>query len=224
MVFAVVDIWHKGKISITSWLFTILILFAQFYTASYVGAIGMCIYTLVLFIFSKRIKFAGMFAKWIPLVVSELCFFLICMRQKLVFQLILEFGAQLNRLTSVSYRGIIWDLGLSAILEKPCGYGFYCDYSRLIRIGAYLPSSAHNLYIDVTIQTGILGAILFIIFLFMIMRNMPSWEKWPVIPASLFSYAVMWNFEPYFVDLYLQCTLLILYLMFSLPTEKDAHQ
>lgn len=217
-VFAIVDIWGKGKICFFTWLFTIATLIAQFYTESYVAAIGMFIYMLALFVFSRKSDLVDRFPKWSPLAVSGMIF-LIIVAVRSLFQSVVQFGAIFGRSLSIVGRGLIWDMGFSAIEKNIYGYGLFCDYSRLIRLGTYLPSSAHNIYIDAIIQIGIIGAALFIILLFVLIKNMPPWKKWPVIPAALFSYAVMWNFEPYFVDLYLQCTLLLLFLMFHLPRK-----
>lgn len=220
-VFAIVDLWTRKKIRKTTWIFILLTLAAQFYTASYVAAVGICIYVIVLFVFSQKRQLASRLPRWFPLAVSGVFFVLIILTQRSVFQYVMNFATLFNRTGSISIRGLIWNKGLSAIEENRFGYGPFCDYSRMIRIGTYLPSSAHNLFIDAAIQTGILGAVLFVVFLFLLMKNMPSWEKWPVIPAVLFAYAIMWNFEPYFVDFHLQCMLLLLYLMISLPVKKE---
>lgn len=220
-VFAIVDLWTRKKIRISTWVFILLTLAAQFYTASYVAAVGMCIYIIILFVFSQKKQLAARFPKWLPLAVSGVFFALIILIQRSVLQYAVMFATLFDRTGSVSVRGLIWNKGLAAIEENRIGYGPFCDYSRMIRVGTYFPSSAHNLYIDAAVQTGIFGAVLFVVLLFLLIKNMPSWERWPVIPATLFAYAIMWNFEPYFVDFHLQCVLLLLYLMFSLPVKKE---
>ncbi len=219
-VFAIVDIWEKGKIRFFTWILTIATLAIQFYTESYIAAFGMCIYVFVLLLFPRKGGLVDRLPKWSPLALSGLVF-LIIVAVRSLFHSVVQFGSIFGRSMSIVNRGIIWDMGFSAIEKNIYGYGPFCDYSRLIRIGRYFPSSAHNLYLDAAIQIGVIGSTFFIVLLFLLIIKMPSWKKWPVIPAALFSYSVMWNFEPYFVDLYLQCTLLLLFLMFHLPQKME---
>ena len=222
-IFAVVDIWSRGKICVHTWIITLITLASLFYTESYTAAIGLSLYVIALFIFSRWGWIADWLPKWSPLALSGLLFLIIVIVRS-AFRSVMQVGAALGREGSIITRGTIWDMGFSAIEKNSNGYGPFCDYSRFIRIGSYYPSSAHNLFIDAIIQVGVIGAILFILFLFLLISHMPSWRKWPMIPAALFSYALMWNFEPYFVDLYLQCTILVLYLMFSLPAERKMYK
>ena len=218
-IITVVDIWSKGKVCVHTWIVTLTSLASLFYTESYTGAVGLSFYVIILFIFTKCGWIVDWLPKWSPLALSGLLFLIIVIVRS-AFQSVVQFGAALGREGSIITRGTIWDMGFSAIEKNINGYGPFCDYSQFIRIGSYYPSSAHNLFIDSIIQVGVIGAILFVLLLFLLINYMPSWRKWPMIPATLFSYAIMWNFEPFFVDLYLQCTILILYLMFSLPDEK----
>ena len=215
--FTVADLWREDKIRPSTWVLILLTLAAQFYVKSYVAAFGMCAFVLTLFVFAKKRQLAARFPKWLPLAVSGGIFALIVVAQRSAFLSVVTFAGQFGRSGSISSRGLMWSKGLSLIEENKFGYGLFCDYSSLIRLNTYFPSSAHNLFLDVSIQTGMLGGVLFVLFLFLLMKNMPSWERWPVIPAALFSYAIMWNFEPYFADLHLHCTLLLLFLLLNLP-------
>ena len=221
VIFAVIDLWRNKKISVITWLFTWLTLAIQFYTESYTAAVGMCIYIATLILFTLKPQLARILPHWSPLLLSLFIFVVICMAQLLIFQRVMAVGGYFGRSASISARATIWSQGLLAIQKHPFGYGVDCDFTRLIGTIYWQPESAHNLYIDVAIKTGIVGVAIFVTFLYWCMKNMPDWGDWPIIPAALFAFAVMWDFEPYFDNNGELGYMMLLFVLLSLKNIKQ---
>lgn len=120
----------------------------------------------------------------------------------------------IGRMSSLTVRLSIWEQGLKTALKSIIGHGYVDDYSKYIRYGNYVPSSAHNLNIDLLISVGLLGFVAFCIYLFALVRNAESNKNaYPMLCTALVC-AFMWNFEPYLsssVFLLLNSGLVILY-------------
>lgn len=221
-IFSVIDIWKHKKILKTTWVITLFVLAAQFYIKSYVAAIGMVIYVGVLLLSLLKNGILNYIPRWTPWVLSLAILFCICLIQFSGTQQILNrVGLYFDRLGSITARIKMWEQGIKAIKGNLHGFGYLTDFSEFIRLGNYYPSTAHNLYIDITMQAGVFGVVVFIIFLYSSIKFMPDWNVWGVVPASLFAYAVMWNFEPYFLRPHFQCYLILLFIFLSLNLYQN---
>lgn len=104
---------------------------------------------------------------------------------------------KISRVSSLIIRLSIWEQGMKAFEENIFGYGYITNYSGLISYGNYIPSSAHNLHIDLLISVGVLGLSAWYSYLFMTTRYSEKNKCSKVLLCGVFVYSIMWNFEPY---------------------------
>lgn len=221
-ILGIMDTYKKGHISISTWIISFLAFFAQVYSKSYVAAMGMLIYLGILVFFSRKPLVIHYIPKWLPLAFSLFILFCCCMLSIPAAQHVMrEVGTFLGRAMSVDYRFIIWRQGISSVTDNIWGYGRLSSFNQYIHIRNYYPSSAHNLYIDLAMQLGVIGLVLFICFLLRSFNLMPAWRSWIMIPAALFSYAFMWNLEPYFSEPHFTLFLILLFVCVSLNKECE---
>lgn len=117
---------------------------------------------------------------------------------------IMQIGNSIGKTTSVRTRLQMLEQAKSAISGSTwLGYGYLSEYSRYIHLDHnYYPTSAHNLFLDIMLNTGTAGLMLFLIFLVLCMSgsNKNEMSKETVFLAGLCTWGVMWNFEPYFTS------------------------
>ncbi len=110
----------------------------------------------------------------------------------------------LDKSNEMLMRKKIWKKAIEGIVEHPLlgiGYGF--DQQKVLRIGNYIPSAAHNLLLDIMLNGGIIGGILWCVFLFKNISNSAHiMSKQDVEISILFILyivvIIVSNFEPYF--------------------------
>lgn len=201
-------ILHVRSVLWITWLIcTISMLIIQSYTALF----GAGIFALV-YIVLKNKKIRSWFFDGRVIVI---CSFLIYrFLASPFFQNIIYFvGISVSRDRSIYLRLQMLTQAQQSIRESPWfGYGFLSDYARYIHLNNYYPSSAHNLFADILLCAGIIGLVLFFIFVFLCLstENVKGFHKSEVFLAGLCAWGVMWNFEPYFmsVGIYLLIALL----------------
>lgn len=211
------DYFRLGKISRSTWFATLFVLFSLYYSKSYVGAVGFSVYLLFIIAITINKRFIRYVPYWLPMVISLIIFFVCCIMSAPAVQLALA-GIEnyFGRPGALNSRTMMWAQGINIISNNLMGCGRIVDYSNYIRLGNYYPSSAHNLYIDITMQVGLAGVALLIYILFYAQKCTPKWSELPVIPASLISYAIMFNFEPYFSEPFFIALLILLFAFISM--------
>ena len=140
----------------------------------------------------------------------------------LIFSLILiitigTLGVYLERHESpFENRWLIWNLGIKAILEKPIlGYGaegIIKVYDREFRqinlpLEELAVDRSHNLFLDITLFSGIIGLIVFSFWLWSIIQKLLKKKSWVLI--SLVGFLIFSFFQPIGVTHWFYLILLI---------------
>lgn len=91
-------------------------------------------------------------------------------------------------------RTVIWSYAVRAIVEHPFGYGaesgtrvFDIQYGRdHIKLDDFSIDRAHNVLLDITIWSGILGGIIWIAWIVLSLQSIAAWNRVGVIALLLF--------------------------------------
>lgn len=220
---ATVDMLKKGKYSLNTLILEALSFIVLLYTKAYTGLFGMLIFIIGQIIYFTRgilVKAItaqmALFSSVIMFLTITSDFFLWCIN---------FLGELLERSYSISSRYAIWEQARDWISDSLIlGYGYITDYSSFLRIGNYLPSSAHNFFLDILMNSGIIGISLVLIFLWGITERIDAIHDEKAkghIIIGIWSISIMWNFEPWFSSLGLYSFMLIISMVNLLRPKED---
>ncbi|KAA3608518.1 MAG: O-antigen ligase family protein [Candidatus Scalindua sp. AMX11] len=125
----------------------------------------------------------------------------------------LNLGRGTENVETYTGRTFIWKMCLNYIAERPyCGYGFNCFWNathiyELISTLNWPVNSAHSLYLNLMLSVGLVGAIIFVVFLVWGIRNtfvlfMRTGESGYLFLFSLFVFFTIHGiFEGYLIEL-----------------------
>ncbi len=197
---AYLDLRKKDKISNFTRVLSILALTTVILTWSNTGMVGCFI--VLLFVFFYRI--------WPPFctarnyfLLSWLVFFLFVVFQRSEwFKLVLV--NVFHKDYSLSNRILMWDMAFNYWKGHwLLGSGYLTDYSAVIQIGDYVPSSCHNFYLDALVRGGIINLIalsaLILYVCIQLDRNRDQ-GAFRCLAVGLLATFIMWNFETYLFD------------------------
>lgn len=102
--------------------------------------------------------------------------------------------------TSLTGRDELWDYALSAIEQRPFGFGFGSFWDEagawggvdLTRSIIWRPRSAHNVWLEATLQIGLLGAFLFMLFMVQSLYRAGRLAARQVCPIALWPALVLY--------------------------------
>lgn len=222
---ATIDMLKKGKYSFNTIFIEILSLVVLIYTRTYTGLFGMLFLVFGQIVYYIRKKLPIIFTARIALFMSVLVFLIITSD---FFLMCISFLAEvLERSYSISSRYVMWEQARKWISNSLfLGYGYITDYSGFLRIGNYFPSSAHNFFMDVMMNSGIMGFFCVLIFLWIIMNKIDAILNEKVrsqVIIGIWSILIMWNFEPWFSSLGLYSFMLIVAIV-SVMKQKEFYE
>lgn len=206
-LFAVLDIHYKNRLSYSTVAFTIATIAFYIFVQAAASTIGAILYVIMLCVFLRKNKFTRRIPKSLPLFLSLAVFVAVCFLQvSKVMTAVNAIALVVGRDPTLSGRTTIWSQAMKAVRSNLNGYGLITNFSPWLRITnifnpkSYIPSSAHNIYFDILMQAGVLGLILFILYVFRCIKSSDKAECLVPARAFLFAYLIMWNFEPYFSE------------------------
>lgn len=197
---AFADMLKKEKYSLNTIIVECVSVIVLFYIKTYTGVFGIIIVLVGQCVCIIRKRLPLIMTARTALISSFLLFSTIT--SSFFMRCINFVGNLLDRSYSISSRYVIWEQAKDAISHNVLmGYGHIIDYRKFLKIGYYYPSSAHNFFLDVMMNGGVIGIILVLIFLGISMNRIDAISnekaKYQVV-IGVWSILVMWNYEPWF--------------------------
>ena len=192
------DSLDKGKIGWKSRIMAIASFITVTLTWSNTGMVGLGI-VLIFILLVDRIEMPGFFTARNAFILSTILFVVVVLNNNVgVFDFVID--KVFHKDLTLSGRTYFWNAIMIAIAKNPLiGYGYGVSIADIYTTKGYVASSAHNYFFDLLLRGGIVQLILQILI---VVKTCTIADKTHgkfrlLMVTVLFSYFVMWQFEPF---------------------------
>lgn len=186
--------WKSFLMSIASFLTVTL-------TWSNTGMVGLGIMLLFLFLITTR-DMPGIFTGRNAFILSVVLFIVVVLNNNLgMFDFVIE--KVFHKEVTLTGRTFLWNAILAAIAKRPwAGYGYGVSIADIYTTSRYVASSAHNYFLDLLLRGGIPHLVIQVLIVIVTYRSVDKTHTKhdklrQLMIATLLSYFVMWQFEPF---------------------------
>lgn len=194
------DIEKKNKIGLMSWIMSFISLVGLVICRSWTGFVSVLVFEVYMLLYTWRSRFLYVLTGVKGVVVSFIIFVLLT--NQYIVNAIYYFAGYLNRSASFKTRLEIWELSWKWVSKNIItGYGYIHNYAKYLMVSNYYhPSSAHNFFLDLLMNSGAVGLAIFLTMLIICTRKLDAAKKDSkyALIAVIWAYGIGWNFDPYF--------------------------
>lgn len=177
-----------SKLKINSYLLIITVLFTFIYIWSATSIVGISLIILYLLLINRKKVKAIINNKTIIITTVSLFISVVVLRIIDIFSFLIE--DLLGKDVTLSTRTLLWDRAFIYIENSPwLGYG-YLGSGRYLQVTSTRFMDSHNTVLQLLLQHGYLGLILFAILVFMFFKNLSIYKESNITKFILFSFFV----------------------------------